>query len=390
MLNLAAANGGLTTSENCPVRADRQRSSRPFGGARDARLGQVPLSERFARLADALERGGRSPLYVTIMRAAAQDIDRGGEVAELFDALPVPPGSVPSLRLLAALHYLVLAGAAPALAEFYPSVGGDRMPETVWPAVLDALSEHAGVVRQRLTRTVQTNEPGRAAVLFGAMLWLTNRYRLPIRLLEIGASAGLNLLADRFCYLQGGVVLGDPASPVRFTDPWAPAPGIDLASAARTLRIVERGGCDPNPLDSRKREDCLAVLSYVWPDESARTSRTQAALELAAEDPPQIAAQPAEEWLPGKLAQGADGELTVLWQSIVRQYIEPRRWEAIELAFDRALRAREPSHPLVWLRMEPSDDHLVDMQVTLITHPGRSPIQLARCGDHGPPVAWDR
>ncbi len=311
-------------------------------------------------------------------------------MAELFDGVPVPPGSVPSLRLLAALHYLVLSGVTPALAEYYPSVGGDKAPETVWPAVLDALSEHAAVVRQRLMRTVQTNEPGRAAVLYGALLWLTARYRLPIRLLEIGASAGLNLLADRFRYLQDGVALGDPASPVRFTDPWAPAPDIDLLSAAHALRIVARAGCDPNPLDPRDREGRLTVLSYIWPDESGRTGRTRAALKLAAGDPPPIAARATEEWLAGELARGADGELTVLWQSIVRQYVEPCQWESIEAAFDRALVAREASRPLVWLRMEPSDDHVTNMELRMTTQRGRPPILLARCGDHGPPVAWRR
>src|SRR5437763_16542091 len=109
------------------------RSQLPYGGAGDSRAGYRPLPERFRRHADALARSGRSPLYVRLMRGAADDIDRGGPVAKLFKGIAVPPGSVPQLRLMGALHYLVLAGQAPRLAAFYPSAGGDQPPGGVWP-----------------------------------------------------------------------------------------------------------------------------------------------------------------------------------------------------------------------------------------------------------------
>ena len=58
---------------------------------------------------------------------------------------------------------------------------------------------------------------------------------------------GLNLLADRFAYVVGGELLGDPASPVRFQQPWQGAPVPDTAACARRLRVIERRGCDPAP-----------------------------------------------------------------------------------------------------------------------------------------------
>jgi hypothetical protein len=320
------------------------------------------------------------------MRRAADDAERGGRVAELFAAVPNPPRSVPALRLLAALHHLVLSGRAPELARFYPSAGGGRSPDGAWPVALATLGEHADWVRDRLGRTVQTNEPGRATVLFAALLWLTERFPLPVRLLEIGASAGLNLLADRFCYVSGGQALGAVGSPVRFVEPWSPAPPIDLRAAAGRLHIAEREGCDPAPLDPREPEDRITALSYIWPDELERLERARLALDLAAEDPPRVAAMPAESWLPRALADGREGRLAVVWQSIVRQYIEPGPWEAIERAFEDAA----AGGPLVWLRMEPGEDHLTGMELTVIETPGEPPRRLATCGDHGPPVSWVR
>ena len=237
--------------------------------------GETPLPARFRRHADMLVRSNRSPLCIALMRAAADDIDRGGPVARLFAGIPAPPGSVPQLRLVGALHYLVLSGRAPDLAAYYPSVGGKEPVSGVWPAAQATIDERFDEIRARLHRTVQTNEPGRSAVLFAGLLWLSDRYRRPIRLLEVGASAGLNLLADRYSYVVDGHELGDPASPLRFIDPWVPPPPIDLAAAAAKLRIVARAGCDLAPLDPTRPDDQLTLLSYIWADELDRVSRCQ-------------------------------------------------------------------------------------------------------------------
>lgn len=333
------------------------------------------LPERFRRHADSLERSSRSPLYVVLMRAAADDIEAGGIVTRLFESVDVPRGSVPTLRLLAALHHLVLEGRAAELAEFYPSAGGTRPAAGVWPVALTALEEHFDWVHGRLGLTIQTNEPGRAAVLYAALLWLTERRGMPIRLLELGASAGLNLLVDRYCYVVDGVALGDPTSPVRLVEPWRPGPGIDVEGAARRLRIVERSGCDLAPL---KTTDRITLLSYIWPDEPERTGRTRAALDLAAQDPPPVAAAGATEWLRAQPPPSGDA-LTVIWHSVFRQYLPAGEWEALEAA-----------HPAsaVWLAMEPGHDHIRHMTLTLRETPDEPPQLLAMCGDHGAPVEW--
>ncbi|HZE03627.1 MAG TPA: DUF2332 domain-containing protein [Solirubrobacteraceae bacterium] len=354
----------------------------PYGGGGDAQAGAAPLPARFRRHADMLARSGRSPLYIELMRAAAGDIERGGEVARLFEGVAAPPGSVPQLRLAAALHYLVLSGEAPALAAFYPSAGGDRPPAEVWPVVLGTIAEHFEEVKGRLHRTVQTNEPGRSAVLFSGLLWLAARHRRPIRLLEVGASAGLNLLADRYCYVVGGAELGDPAAPLRFVDPWAPPPPVDLAAAAAQLRIVARAGCDLAPLDPTRPGDQLTLLSYIWPDEPHRIERMRAALSVAARDPVPVARRRGSEWLPEALEAAGDGELVVVWHSVMRQYVDRDEWAAIEGALDG-----RPG--VVRLSMEPALDPTARMQLT-VHDPARAPARrLAVCDDHGLPIRWE-
>ena len=344
--------------------------------------GARPLPARFRRHAEMLARSSRSPLYIELMRAAADDIEHRGEVARLFEDVPAPPGSVPQLRLMAALHYLVLSGQAPALAAFYPSAGGDRPPAGAWPIALATIAEHSDQVRERLHRTVQTNEPGRSAVLFSGLLWLADRHRRPIRLLEVGASAGLNLLADRYAYVVGDLELGDPGSPLRFVDPWDPPPPIDLAAAAAQLRIVARAGCDPAPLDPRRPDDQLTLLSYIWPDELPRIARVRAALSVAAREAVPVAARPGSEWLPEALAAGEEGELVVVWHSVMRQYVEPEKWAGIEAAL-----AGRPR--VVHLSMEPARERHVHMWLS-VHDPASAPARrLAACDDHGVPIRWD-
>ncbi len=354
----------------------------PYGGAGDSRAGGASLADRFRRHAEMLVRSDRSPVYIRLMRAAAEDIDAGGEVARLFEGIHTPPGAVPQLRFVAALHYLVLSGQAPELAAFYPSAGGERPPDDVWPTVMGTVDEHFEQIRTRLRRTVQTNEPGRSAVLFAGLLWLADRHRRPIRLFEVGASAGLNLIADRYSYAVDGRELGDPDSPLRFVEPWMPAPPIDLAGAAARLEIVARAGCDVAPLDPRLPDDQLTLLSYIWPDELHRIERLRAALALAALDPVPVVARPGSEWLPEVLPGGGDGELVVVWHSVMRQYVEAEEWAAIERALGE--------HPgAVRLSMEPTFDRQLRMQLTVHDPAGAPEFRLATCDDHGLPIRWE-
>jgi hypothetical protein len=354
----------------------------PHAGDVDDGGGQLAFARRFRRHAMWLMQTERSPLCAQLMLGAAADIESGGRVAALFDGVDAPPGAVPQLRLLAALHELALAGDAPELAEFYPSAGGTRPPDEVWPAAAAVIDQRFAWMHERVGLTVQTNEPGRAAVLYAALLWLTAERGLPIRLLEIGSSAGLNLLVDRYCYVVAGRELGDPGSALRLVEPWAAGPPIDVSEAARALRIVERAGCDLAPLDPGRPEDQVRLLSYIWPDELDRIERVRAALAIAAAEPLQVAARPASAWLEEQLRRERGDALTVVWHSIVRQYVPASEWDAVEAAFGRA------RGPIVWLSMEPSADRVDLVELTARVEQGADPVQLAWCAHHGPPLQW--
>jgi hypothetical protein len=312
-------------------------------------------------------------LCIELMRGAADDIDRGGVVAWAFDGIPTPPGSVPQLRILACR----VGGATCA----HPRAA-DSAAHGVWPVAAAAIPELVDQVRGRLHRTVQTNEPGRSAVLFAGLLWLANRHRCPIRLFEVGASAGLNLLADRYSYAVDGHELGDPDSPLRFVDPWMPPPPIDLTATASALRIVARAGCDLAPLDPAQPDDQITLLSYIWPDEPHRIERMRAALSVAAREAIPTAAPRGAEWLFDVLGDRGDGELAVAWHSVMRQYVEPDEWTAIELALDGRPR-------VVRLSMEPATDGRAPMVLSVHDPAGAPGTRLAVCDDHGLPIRWE-
>jgi hypothetical protein len=326
-------------------------------------------------------RGAGSPLTADVIDAAADDLAAGGPCAELLGPhADDPPGSVPALRLAGALHRLVLERRAPALALHYPSVGGT--PGEVGPVVLETVREHLDVLRELVRRPVQTNEVGRSSALLGGLVEVQQRTGLPVRLLEVGASGGLNLLVDRYAHeVADGVLLGDPGSPVRLVRPWAGA-----HPDHRTPQVVERRGCDPGPLDPTSTEDRLTLTSYVWADQVERFDRLRGALQVAAADPPVVERLPASAFLQRELAEPRPGVVTVVWHSVVRQYLAPQERTEVDALLEVAASRATDRAPLAHLWLEPEGGFR--FQVGLTTWPGGRTAVLADCEGHGPPVVW--
>ena len=160
-----------------------------------------------------------SPFTARLLTVLADDIAVGGTSAELVRAWPGDPvGDALALRMAAALHALALTGSAPALVACYPPHAATM--EQLRSVVVGVVKEHRTYIRAFLSSAPQTNEVGRSGVLVGGFLQIAKETGLPLRLLEIGASAGLNAVWDRYHYQFGAAGWGDPQSAVRIAPNW--------------------------------------------------------------------------------------------------------------------------------------------------------------------------
>jgi hypothetical protein len=328
-----------------------------------------------------------SPLYGGLLEHAATDLDAGGPTAALLaDHLADRgPGLLP-LRLLGGVHAHVLSRQAPELALYYPSVGGTADPgrdaELAWPSFRAVLHEHAATLRPWLDRAPQTNEIGRGVALVGALQHVVAEADLPVRLIEVGASAGLNLRAD-LAYITGaGTTHGDPASPAQLLDAWRGAP-----PPAAVPRIVERTGGDLHPIDATTTAGRLRLTAYVWADQVARIARLRGGLDLAARTAVDLRAEPAAATL-GRVAVTA-GHWTVVWHSVFRQYLSDTEYDAmiatIRAVADTATAEARFAHVFAE-PAERSGDGAVE--VVLTTWPGGQRRQLGVAAAHGIPTTW--
>jgi hypothetical protein len=341
-----------------------------------------PLVDRLREQSSSCRRMG-SPLTADLLSGAADDLGAGGAVADLLGPLEDdPPGSVPALRFTGALHRLVLERRAPGLAVHYPSVGGT--PGDVWPAARAVVEEHLDELRELVRRPVQTNEVGRSSALLGGLLHVAAATGLPVRLLEVGASGGLNLSVDRFRHeVADGVVLGDPASPVVLDAPWQGR----LPDASVPLRLVERRSCDPDPLDPSSTQDRLTLTSYVWPDQVGRFERLRGALQVAAAAPERVERLGGGAFLEREL-HPREGVVTVVWHSVVWQYVPPDERSRIRSAIEAAGHRATPVAPVAHLWLEPEHEDSGGFVLRLRTWPGGEQRLLADAQGHGPPVVW--
>lgn len=327
---------------------------------------------------------GGSPIYAELLTCAADDLEAGGVFADVLaeyrgepvlDALP--------LRVLGAVHERVLAGAAPALAAYYPCAGGRSDRAGAWQALREFVAAELDELRAAAaTQGVQTNEVRRSAALLGGFLRIAHETGLPLRVREIGSSAGLNLGFDRYAFRLGPHAWGDSCSPVVLRCDWqGPAP--DLGAA---LRVASRAGCDVAPIDVRDPAQARRLESFVWPDQLDRLERLRAAISMAREDPPRIEALRADAFVARELAAPIDGEATVLFQSVVWWYLPASERERVTaLVTDAGVRARAEA-PLAWLRMEGARQADAELRLTL--WPGGEDRLLAHVQWHGAWVHW--
>jgi hypothetical protein len=331
--------------------------------------------------------GDSQHLYGHLMRSMADDWESGGPVQEICRGWEdAPPGWVIQLRLLAGLFRVVLTGRAPALEPFYPCLGGTADPASAWPVVREVFAAHVEELHEALTIAPQTNEVGRANALVVGIFAAVERTKLSrIRLLEPGSSAGLNLLVDRFRFVNPGWMYGPPASPVVLVG------GVVGDVRPVAFDIVERRGCDVSPVDVSTAEGRLRLRSFVWPFHVERHERLTGALRLARQMTPRVDQASAAEWLAGRLADDIpDDVVTVVWQSITRQYWPPEEVDQVEALVRKAAEHSSIAH--VSMEYPNGNAPAAELTIACSAAGGDDPFgyqRVAQVGDHGFPVTLD-
>ncbi len=252
------------------------------------------------------------------------------------------------LRMAGGLHHLFLTGAAPELGAIYArrtDRSGRRSTQLVLGVVAQVRRAAAAVARW----AAADQRGGRAASIMAGLLWLAQRLGPRFELNEIGASAGVNTMMERYFFDLGGTRVGRRS----FAD----------ADRARMARLCRRRPRSWRSLQSEARislrsicpiaAQALRLKSYVWPEATERMQRIDAAIALAGKQPPDLVRADAGEWVPRILAlPQEEGVTRVLYHSIMWQYMPISTRESIVAAMEAAGEKATGERPLAWIQLE--------------------------------------
>lgn len=323
--------------------------------------------------------GAGAPITARVCRALAAGLDRssvtGRRVLDwpgdyIADALP--------LRLVAPYHALFREQSAHELGPLFTNMATDDVA-----AIRAITAIHDDWIATWLDGPPQTNEPARSATFIAALLVLADRYALPFELLEIGASAGLNLLIDRYRYDLGGVMAGPADSPVLIKPEWRgdPPPMADV-------RIDSVRGVDIAPIDVTDPAAATRLMAYIWADAPERTARVEAAIRMIGERPVDMVQGDAADWIEARLTETQTaGTTRVLMHSIVWQYLPSETQARIVTAMESAGAMATLDRPLAWVRME-ADASRKAIELHVRAWPGLDDTRLAGAHPHGAWIAW--
>ncbi|HEY2522443.1 MAG TPA: DUF2332 domain-containing protein [Streptosporangiaceae bacterium] len=290
-----------------------------------------------------------SPLYRALSRTVAasdQLLDLAGQGR---------PGQYPTFLFFGAVHRLLLGGTDHPLARYYPSVAGaGALPAGEAGPALEAFGRtYAGELAETIrTRLVQTSVVQRALGLRIGLSAIAARDPAagPLHIIEVGASAGLNLRFDRYGYRLNRGQYGDPESPVQLVAALygdAPLPDLDRLPAIAQVLGVDLNPVDPADPDAREWLEAL-----VWPENHAQRELLGRALALAAADPPPIRAGDAVDVLPQVATELPAGQPRLVFHTATRLHVPRER----RPAFNAAIEAVGETGPLWWLSAEDRPD----------------------------------
>ncbi len=324
-----------------------------------------------------------SPLTAMVVELAAERMDRDTALGRRILDWPAQPGPAVDmlpLRLPGGLHALAQRG-HPALAPLYPP---HPLPDadTLWTAIQAALLDPA--LAPWLDSVPQTNEVARSAILMAGLLVVAAETGLPVALHELGASAGLNLLLDRYDIRLAGVQAGTPGSALALAPDWTGPP-----PPAAPVLVVRRGGVDLLPLDITQEADRERLRAYVWADQQPRLARLGSALAVALTQPPRVVQGDAAPWTEAAISLAPEpGVVRVLMHSVAFTYFPAGTQARIAGHMAAAGRQATPAAPLAWLRFEPPPGHAEVPTLRLQLWPGGEDRVLGTGSPHGTWIKW--
>jgi hypothetical protein len=288
-----------------------------------------------------------SPLYRALSRTvAATD-------GLLRLAARARPEQYPTFLFFGAIHHVLQQGVDHELATFYPSIVGERArpAQDAGPALISFCTRYESELTRLLqTRLVQTNHVQRALGLRLGLSVIAREVSRPVHLLEVGASAGLNLRFDRYGYVVGDQRFGDQHSPVQLQAQWhgsIPVPDLDALP-----QLASVTGVDLNPIDAQDPEARRWLEALIWPENHHQRKLLAAALAVVAIDPPTIRAGDAIEVCPAIARELPPGEPRVVFHSATRIHVGAHRLDD----FDQAIASLGNDGPLYRLSVEDAPD----------------------------------
>lgn len=288
--------------------------------------------------------------------------------------------------IMAAVHFLLLRGAEHSLRRFYPTVGGTASAsgEDPFPHFRNFVAKYRDKVLPLIeTRVTNTNEVGRSALLHPGFRVLATEANAPLHLIEIGPSAGLNLIWDRYGvrYMRGGTGIAS-------INPDAPMAIVcelrgDIPPTGPNPAVAHRLGVELNPVDLANDDDRDWLRALMWPDQVSRLERLDRAVSLFREAKPEIRAGDALALLPNALAEARTEHALCVYHTIATYQFSREMREALEnLLIVAGLR-----RPIWELSFEYNDSEYL---LTLIRHHDgtRASRVLANSHPHGTWLEW--
>jgi hypothetical protein len=309
-------------------------------------------------LSQAAQCEGRSPLYAELLRRYADDPVAAKIVG------PEPKWDAP-LRLLGGLHFLVLGGRAD------------------WD---DPLEQHRGFLSDFVqTQGVQTNEVQRSWVLLPLLLRVAQRAGAEtFDLVELGPSAGLNLVWDRYGYRYEAGEWGPENALLRFGGEERKPVPADLLELRPTVRA--RIGIDRAPIDVTTEHGARLLRAFVWAGQEERMRKLDKAIEALRADPPELVRGDFVEALPEVLAAQPRDGLTIVFQTASFGYIGDEGRARVRAVLERTGEDRQLAFISTGKPRAPEDDC---WGLRLVYWPGGEREFAGHADFHGSWLQWE-